>query len=351
METRQLFDRETSTYTYLLFDEENREGVLIDGVKEQFERDLKLIKDLRIKLKYIFDTHVHADHITSAGMFRDATGAKTVVSESALVECANINAKDGDTFQFGRYEIKALATPGHTEGCMSYYVSNDSQGFVFSGDALLIQGNGRTDFQQGNPGTLYESITQKLFTLPDDTVLYPGHDYKGMTSSTIGEEKTLNPRIGKEKTKEECVSIMDNLMLPKPQKIDVAVPANQSYGFASSVDPEQKEENQFEMNDLYSRLYDLTSDELMLDIRTPEEYKAVHIEGSMNIPSQVLREHVEELKTYKQIFLYCRSGQRAQNAVKDLRANGIENLVCICNSGMQDWVTAGYPVIYNAQVS
>jgi len=223
---RQLFDKDTSTYTYLIADPESGEAALIDAVREQFDRDSKLIKDLGLTLKYAIETHVHADHITSAGKLREAFGAKVVLHEASGSACADVLLKDGETVQVGDIAIKALHTPGHTNADTSYLVD----GAVFTGDALLIGGCGRTDFQAGNAAQLYDSITEKLFTLPDDTVVYPGHDYRGLTASTIGEEKAHNARLGQGKSKNEFIEIMDNLNLPNPARIDIAVPGNMVCG-------------------------------------------------------------------------------------------------------------------------
>lgn len=181
---RQLFDRETCTYTYLVMDTVTSEGILIDPVKEQVARDFQLIQRLGIQLKYILDTHVHADHITGAGELRQLTGAKTVLGVGAGVACADLLLKHQDTIPLGAHTLQVFSTPGHTNSCSSYYI----EGMVFTGDALLIGGCGRTDFQQGSPHTLYHSVTQHLFTLPEETAVYPGHDYQGFTTSTIGEQ-------------------------------------------------------------------------------------------------------------------------------------------------------------------
>lgn len=223
---RQLFEEETSTHTFLLYDEENQEGVLVDCVKEKIERDLKLIEELGVKLKYLLETHVHADHITGADDIREKTGASVVYGAAAGVECADMLLEDGQELSFGKFKVKAISTPGHTNGCTTYQIEN----MIFTGDALLIRGCGRTDFQQGSSNTLYHSVTQKLFTLPDETLVYPAHDYKGMWVSTIGEEKALNPRLGQQKSQAEFVEIMDNLNLAYPKKIDVSVPGNMKCG-------------------------------------------------------------------------------------------------------------------------
>lgn len=223
---RQQFDYDSWTYTYLLIDPETKEAVQIDSVKEQVDRDLTIIEQLGIKVKYLLETHVHADHITGASDLRDKIGAEVIYGAGAKVPCADIDLADGETVQFGKYTIKALSTPGHTDGCTSYVVEN----MVFTGDTLLIQGCGRTDFQQGSSDALYASVNEKLFTLPDETLVYPAHDYKGRSVSTIAEEKAFNPRLGQGKTKEEYIEIMANLNLAKPKKIDASVPANMKCG-------------------------------------------------------------------------------------------------------------------------
>ncbi|MEZ4703987.1 MAG: MBL fold metallo-hydrolase [Bdellovibrionota bacterium] len=226
MNIKQLFDLESSTYTYLLFDAVQREAIFIDPVLEQFERDCMLIEQLNLRLSTIFETHIHADHVTSSGRMREQFGCKIAVSRHAKVQGADIHVSDGDTFSFGSVVLKSLETPGHTSTCTSYVC----EGYVFTGDALLIRGCGRTDFQEGNAAQLFESVRKKLFVLPDDTIVYPAHDYKGFTSSTIGEEKMHNPRLGVEKSKQEFVEIMKKLHLERPKKIDIAVPANLECG-------------------------------------------------------------------------------------------------------------------------
>ncbi len=226
MKVRQLFDQDTWTYTYLLFDEKTKEAAIIDSVKEKFERDAKYIEELGLTLKYALETHVHADHVTASGKLREKFGCKIGVHADSGNECADIKIHEGDVFKLGEQTIEAIHTPGHTNGDVSYKI----EGAVFTGDALLIRACGRTDFQQGNANTLYHSITEKLFTLPDDTIVYPGHDYDGFTSSTIGEEKAQNPRLANQKPETDFVEIMDNMDLPKPKRIDVAVPGNLSCG-------------------------------------------------------------------------------------------------------------------------
>jgi sulfur dioxygenase len=235
---RQLFDAETCTYTYLLADEETREAVLIDPVLEQLDRDLELVGELGLELVNVLETHVHADHVTGASLLRARTGARTVVSRDGGAPCADVLVGDGDVIRFGKHSLEVRATPGHTDGCVTYVTAD--QTMAFTGDALLIRGCGRTDFQQGDPRTLYRSVHGKILTLPDACAIYPAHDYKGRTRSTVGEEKALNPRLGGGKTKDEFVAIMEGLDLAYPKKIDVALPANVRCG---RLGPDDREED------------------------------------------------------------------------------------------------------------
>jgi glyoxylase-like metal-dependent hydrolase (beta-lactamase superfamily II) len=228
---RQLFDRESSTYTYLVADEKTGEAALVDPVVEHVERDLKLIAELGCRLVSVFDTHVHADHVTGAGTLRERTAAKTHVSARGGAPCADVEMSDGHVTGVGSVAITARSTPGHTNGCMSFVLAAEGEPLrVLTGDALLVRGCGRTDFQEGNAATLWQSVHEKLFSLPDDTLVYPAHDYRGFTVSTIGEERSLNPRLGASMTLESFVALMKSLDLPPPGKIHEAVPANRACG-------------------------------------------------------------------------------------------------------------------------
>ena len=228
MNIRQLFDANTSTYTYLLWDEESRETALIDSVIEQADRDEKIISELGLNLTWLLETHIHADHITASGELRrrKPQTAKVAVHKASGSSCADRLLQDGDEIRLGNQVIKVLYTPGHTDTDVSYLID----GAVFTGDALLIHGSGRTDFQSGDAGTGYDSIIGKLFTLPDETKVYPGHDYKGQTVSTIGEEKEFNPRIGGGRSREQYIAIMNGLKLAKPARIEESVPGNMACG-------------------------------------------------------------------------------------------------------------------------
>ena len=222
---RQLFDRETSTYTYLVADPVAGVAALIDPVREQIERDLALVNQLGLRLTHVLETHVHADHVTAAGALRERTKARTCASVAGA-PCVDTQLRHGDVVRLGDLSITALSTPGHTDDGLSYTIP----GIVFTGDTLLVRGCGRADFQNGDPGQLHDSITT-LFALPDATVVYPGHDYKGHTTSTIGEEKRWNARIAG-KTRTEFIALMNGLALPPPSRLAEAVPANRACGGA-----------------------------------------------------------------------------------------------------------------------
>jgi sulfur dioxygenase len=227
----QLFDVESSTFTYFLVDRATREAMAIDSVDRQVERDLGLIKRLNLRLRYALETHAHADHITGAARLIAATGALAAAPSGCGIAPANVQLQDGDALLFGVAEqLVALHTPGHTAGSMSYLW----RGNVFTGDALLIDGCGRTDFQGGDAGTLYDSIQTKLFALPEITRVFPGHDYRGNAVSTIGWEKRHNARLAN-RSRAEFVELMAHLDLPRPKMMDVAVPANQRLGIAHAA--------------------------------------------------------------------------------------------------------------------
>jgi glyoxylase-like metal-dependent hydrolase (beta-lactamase superfamily II) len=220
-----MFDTESSTYTYLITDENSKEAVLIDPVATHIEQYITLLNEHELTLKYALETHVHADHITASGMLRERLAIKTGVSELCGTTTADIQLNDGDVLTIGDKTINVIATPGHTAGSVSF-LYNDR---IFTGDTLLINGCGRTDFQGGSAEMLFESITNKIFTLADDTLVYPGHDYNGRCVSSVVQEKSINPRLAG-KTKEEFIVMMNSLDLPMPKLIDIAVPANRKCG-------------------------------------------------------------------------------------------------------------------------
>ncbi len=223
---RQLFDRESSTYTYLIADLETKEALLVDPTLNCLERDLKVLQELDLTLRYCLETHIHADHITGTARLRTKTDCLGVMPAGAEAACADRQLGDNEVLQLGSIWIQAIATPGHTAHHNAYLINRN---YLLTGDALLIRGCGRTDFQGGDAGELYDSVNQKLFTLPDDTQVYPGHDYRGHTISTIGEERRFNPRF-LNRNREEFIDFMGRLNLPNPKMMMEAVPANERCG-------------------------------------------------------------------------------------------------------------------------
>ena len=223
---KQLFDYDTWTYTYLLWDESTKESIIIDSVNEQLDRDIVLINKLKLKLLYIFETHVHADHITAASKLKELTNAKICYGSKTGVDEADILFEDGDKINFGKHEITAIHTPGHTGGCVSYYI----QGSIFTGDTLFIEGTGRTDFQGGSASNTYDSVRNKIFSYPDNTIVYPAHNYNGFNLSTIKHERKHNPNVGDHVLKNDFIQNEKNKERPYPKKIDIAVPANMKCG-------------------------------------------------------------------------------------------------------------------------
>jgi len=227
---KQLFETDSSTYSYLIADPQTRQAVLIDPVLETVERDLQLLKDLNLKLITTLETHVHADHLTGARLLKQKTGCKTAYPAMVQASCIDIGIREGEAFQLGSITLNPLFTPGHTDHHHAFLIDTPVHKLLFSGDALLIEACGRTDFQSGSAEALYNSIHNKFFSLADETLVYPGHDYEGRFVSSIAQEKKRNPRLGGGKSKQEFIDIMNNLELPYPRKIDFAVPGNEQCG-------------------------------------------------------------------------------------------------------------------------
>jgi glyoxylase-like metal-dependent hydrolase (beta-lactamase superfamily II) len=227
---RQLFEPVSSAYTYLVACEETREAALIDPVLETTERDLQMLKELGLTLKYTIETHIHADHVTGAARLRELTGCRAAVPERSAAAHVDLPVREGEAIPVGKLRLQPLYTPGHTDDHHAYLLEADGCARVFTGDALMIDGCGRTDFQNGDAATLYRSVHEKVFALPDDTLVYPGHDYQQRHVSSVAQERERNPRLGGGTSLEEFVAIMDALHLPRPKKMDVAVPANRACG-------------------------------------------------------------------------------------------------------------------------
>ena len=227
---RQLFDHESSTYTYLLAERSGGEALLIDPVHERVDQYLKLIEEMDLKLVLAVDTHIHADHVTGLGRLRSASRCATAMGEQSEADCVSLRLKEGDTLKADGLKLQALYTPGHTDDSYSFRMDDR----VFTGDTLLIRGTGRTDFQNGDPGDQYDSLFGKLLTLPDDTLVYPAHDYDGRTSSSIGEERRHNPRL-QVASRQAYIDQMNALELDPPKKMDLAVPANRRCGLEQAA--------------------------------------------------------------------------------------------------------------------
>lgn len=347
---RQLYDSTSSTYTYVLADEETREAVIIDPVFEQHERDMALLRELGLTLRYCLETHVHADHVTGAWLLKEETGCQIGLSRESGAEGANLYFSDGDRVSFGRHTLEARATPGHTNGCLTY-VTGD-QRMAFTGDALLIRGAGRTDFQQGDARRLFRSVKEKILSLPDDCVLYPAHDYKGRLMTTVGEEKAHNPRLGGQASEDDFVLYMESLGLPHPKQIDVALPANLKLGR-----PEEKRAPTTSAWGPVARSYagvpeigaewvhDHRRELHLLDVRQPEELTGElgRIEGVQHIPLGELRERLAEVPKDKPIIAICRSGRRSAQATVILEGGGYERVANL-TGGMIQWRALGLPV-------
>jgi glyoxylase-like metal-dependent hydrolase (beta-lactamase superfamily II) len=232
---RQLFEPNSSTYTYLVACERTREAALIDPVLDAVERDLQLLEELGLTLKYTVETHIHADHVTGAARLRDETGSKAAVPEKSRAGHADVALREGELLAIGDLLLEPLYTPGHTDDHHAYLVRGSDGARAFTGDALMIDGCGRTDFQNGDAATLYRSVHEKIFTLPEDTLVYPGHDYQQRRVSSVGQEMARNPRLGGGNSLEEFVAIMEGLKLPRPKRMDVAVPANRECGEVQAI--------------------------------------------------------------------------------------------------------------------
>ncbi len=337
MKPLQLFDPASSTYTYILFDPVSREALIIDPVDEQIDRDLAVLRDHGLRLVWAVETHAHADHITSAGRLAELAGARLAAPAGCGIGTAATQLQQGDTLAFGHESLRALHTPGHTAGSMSF-VWRDH---VFTGDTLLIGGCGRTDFQSGSATDLYRSITEVLFRLPDDTTVWPGHDYQGRTQSTIGHEKQHNPRLAG-RSEAEFVSLMNNLQLPRPRRIDEAVPANLTSGLRHDVDgaalmhPREVADASYagDVSPQLAWAWVQSDEAVLVDVRTDAEREWVgFVPGAVAVawkqwPGMALNpgfdEQIRAAAQGRKVVLLCRSGVRSVAAARRATQLGIE---------------------------
>jgi glyoxylase-like metal-dependent hydrolase (beta-lactamase superfamily II)/rhodanese-related sulfurtransferase len=348
---RQLFDGQTSTFSYLLADERTRQAVLIDSVFEQHWRDLALIRELQLSLSMTLETHVHADHVSGSWLMKETLGSQVASSESSGVRGGDRSLKDGDVLTLGDLQLEVRATPGHTAGCVSFVLHE--QRMLFSGDALLIRGAGRTDFQDGDAAQLFHSVRQRLFTLPEDFTVYPGHDYSGRCSSSVGEERRYNPRLGDGVRLQDFIGYMANLGLPHPKRLALAVPANLACGRPEhpALGPQRPDWGpvvrtfagvwQVEPEFVYANREQL----LVIDVRELEEVKASPLEtirGSQVMPLSKLREVLDQVPRDRPVVVVCPAGARSAIAATVLENAGVER-VANMRGGLLEWRMLGLP--------
>ncbi len=346
---KQLFDQTSGTYTYLLGDPGVRGAILIDCVYEQHERDLALIRELDLQLLGCVETHCHADHVTGAWLMKIALGSPIIAAAQSGIVPLDRRLREADVLTFGTRNLTVLETPGHTDGCISLVL--DDRSMVFTGDTLLIRGCGRTDFQQGSAQKLYHSIRNKLFRLPDDCIVYPGHDYSGRTASTIGEERRLNPRIGGDANETDFVGYLDNMRLPHPKKLDIAVPANLQAGRPAGEQP-PRSPDWAPVVTTYAGVVEVSpqwvaahaDDVYLLDVRTKHETdeELARIRDAHLIPINELRARLDEIPKDKPIMTICRSGKRSVLAFSILRDAGWSRVASI-SGGLLRWQAEGLP--------
>ena len=345
---RQLFDAPTGTFTYLLADVLSGEGVLIDPVFEQHSRDLSLIQELGIRLVACLDTHAHADHVTGSWLMHQATGAAIGLAAAARAENVTLPLQHGDRVAFGGRDLDVRRTPGHTDGCVSYVL--DDHAMAFTGDALLVRGCGRCDFQQGDAHTLWRSITEQLFSLPDACLLYPGHDYTGRMVTSVAEEKAFNARLGGAATERDFVGHMQAMKLPHPGRIAEALPGNLRSGRPRQETPSQ---TWAPLTRSYAGLPELPPSWVaehrgaltLLDVRSAEEFHGPdgHVAGSLLLPLPELEQRSGEIPSGKPVVVLCHSGSRSALATQQLLKAG-HSQVANLRGGLARWGDEGYPL-------
>jgi glyoxylase-like metal-dependent hydrolase (beta-lactamase superfamily II)/rhodanese-related sulfurtransferase len=350
---RQLFDRATCTYTYLLADAQTLDAVLIDPVRDLVDRDMQLLAELDLQLKYTLETHVHADHVTGSSILRAKLGSRSVVSRAGGAPCADVPVDHGDVIRFGRHALHVRSTPGHTNGCVTYVLDDHSR--AFTGDTLLIRGCGRTDFQEGSPESLYASVHSQIFSLPDDCQIFPGHDYKGSTSSTVAEEKAHNPRLKVSNSVEQFAAIMEGLNLNHPARIHVAVPANLRCGWLADdgdwVAPEQRDDRWApivrtpggvpEVGTGFAA--DLPEGVRLVDVRRPEEIAAGWIPGADFAQFELLDALALPWDRSQPVVLICKAGGRSARSAALLERMGFTQVASV-RGGMTAWEAEGRPL-------
>jgi sulfur dioxygenase len=348
---RQLFDATSSTYTYLLGDRDAGEALLIDPVFEQARRDGALLRELDLRLVATLETHVHADHVTGAWLHRQRSGSRISVAAASGAQGIDLPLHDGDRVAFGRRHVQARTTPGHTDGCLTFVL--DDETMAFTGDALLIRGCGRTDFQQGDPAALYRSVRGRILSLPATCLLYPAHDYSGRTVTTVDEERRFNPRFGGDSSETDFIGYMNNLGLPHPKQMDVAVPVNLRCGRPESDAMAPAEPSWAPLTWTFAGLWEIQPEALedvrvpvqVVDVRTAEEYHGPlgHIRGAVLLPMDELASRIGELDAARPVVTVCRSGARSAQAATLLGKAGLTQVANLAG-GMLRWRARGHAV-------
>jgi len=341
---RQLFDTQSSTYTYLVADSATRQAVLIDPVFEHVRRDAALIEELGLKLVWTLETHVHADHVTGAWLLKRRLDSMIAVCAKGGAQGADRGLEDGENVGFGRRALEVRCTPGHTGGCVTYVL--DDQSMAFTGDALLVRGCGRTDFQEGNPRTLFESVRERIFSLPDHCLVYPAHDYRGLTCSSVGEEKMYNPRLAESIGVGDFVGYMTHLGLAHPKQMDAAVPANLRCGRPEREVPADEHQTWAPLSYTFAGIWELQPNWLeenldlvqIVDVREPDEFTGAlgHIPGALLIPLGTLMQEKDKISKDKPVVMVCRSGARSAQATVLLRNAGFQRVANLAG-GMLRW--------------
>jgi glyoxylase-like metal-dependent hydrolase (beta-lactamase superfamily II)/rhodanese-related sulfurtransferase len=348
---RQLFDPQSSTYSYLLGDRPSREAVLIDPVFEHVRRDAALLRELDLELTIALETHVHADHVTGAWLLKRQFGSAIMVAAAGGAEGADRYLADGDRVRFGDRHLEARSTPGHTRGCLTYVL--DDASMAFTGDCLLIRGSGRTDFQHGDAHAMFHSVRERILTLPPNCLLYPAHDYRGLTVTSVAEERRFNPRLGGAIGEADFVGYMDNLGLPHPKLIDIAVPANLRCGRPEHDAALAAEPAWAPLTFTFAGFWEIQPDALeecmarpqIVDVRERNEFDGPlgRIRGAKLIPLAELPARSGELARDRPVVTVCRSGARSAQAAVLLHKAGFADVANLAG-GMIRWRSEGHPV-------
>jgi glyoxylase-like metal-dependent hydrolase (beta-lactamase superfamily II)/rhodanese-related sulfurtransferase len=353
---RQLFDPTSSTYTYLLGDTGSGEALIIDPVFDHARRDLALLRELGLRLVATLDTHVHADHVTGAWLLKQRCGSQIALSAAAGATHVDRPLAHGDRVAFGSRYVEVRATPGHTSGCLTYVL--DDQRMAFTGDSLLIRGCGRTDFQQGSPDRLYRSVQEQILSLPSTCLLYPGHDYRGLTVTSVAEEKRFNPRLGGDVNATDFAGYMNNLGLPHPKLMDIAVPANLRCGQPDGAVAPPEESAWAPLTCTFGGIWEIQPTTLaerlagghvaeiqVIDVREPAEFSDAlgHIPSARLLPLSDLAARAGEIARDKPVVAVCRSGARSAQATVLLQKAGFKDVANLAG-GMLRWRAEALPV-------